>query len=135
MMYKSVMEIIQGNLQAQLEGEIMRVVHSVDVNVDKDELIKALAYDRQQYEKGYADAKEKYQRPHGEWISVEDRLPDKMGFYLVASRYGVVSCKWFNWIGGIPIFEYELVEEGYYTHWMPLPEPPISGAKMEGDNV
>lgn len=37
------------------ENRIMAVVQSV-VNVDKDELIKALKYDRDQYNKGYQDA-------------------------------------------------------------------------------
>lgn len=39
------------------EGEIlMKAVHNVGFDVDKHELMKALAYDREQYEKGYADA-------------------------------------------------------------------------------
>ena len=66
-MYKSPIEIIYSGLQTQLEGEVMRAVQSVGVNVDKDELLKALEYDRQQYEKGYADAKEECQRPTGRW--------------------------------------------------------------------
>ena len=55
-MYKSPIEIIQGQLQVQLEGTIMRAVQQQDVIVDKEELIRALQYDRDQYEKGYADA-------------------------------------------------------------------------------
>lgn len=35
------------------------------VEVDKAELLKALAYDRQQYEKGYQDAKAQYERQQG----------------------------------------------------------------------
>jgi len=73
-MYKSPIEIIYSGLQTQLEGEVMRAVQSVDVNVDKDELIKALAYDRQQYEKGYADAKKEYQRPTGRWVYDDGNL-------------------------------------------------------------
>lgn len=39
------------------EGEIlMKVVHNVGFDVDKHELMRALAYDREQYKKGYADA-------------------------------------------------------------------------------
>lgn len=37
------------------ERQIFQAVQSVVVDVDKDELIKALAYDRDQYEKGFAD--------------------------------------------------------------------------------
>lgn len=42
------------------------------INVDREELIKALNYDRGQYNKGvndgYKHARELYQRPQGEWI-------------------------------------------------------------------
>ena len=34
---------------------LMESVHRVGFNIDKDELVKALNYDRDQYEKGYAD--------------------------------------------------------------------------------
>jgi hypothetical protein len=104
-MYEPMIEIIQGNLQTQLEGEIMRVVRSVGVNVDKEELIKALAYDRQQYEKGYADAKEEYQRPHGKWTA--DHRCTNCGEYALsawalppvkdpesACYYHTIYCPW-----------------------------------------
>ena len=40
------------------DNEILAKVQSVvDVDVDKAELLRALQYDRNQYEKGYADAK------------------------------------------------------------------------------
>jgi len=37
------------------EKQIFQAVQSAIVDVDKDELIKALAYDRDKYEKGFAD--------------------------------------------------------------------------------
>lgn len=62
-----------------------------------------------------------------EWISVEDRLPEKCGHYLVyiqggdvynirLARYSPEKNKWrtaeaYSYFEGI-------------THWMPLPEPP-----------
>lgn len=45
------------NFVKALEDKIIMEVQSV-VNVDRDELIKALEYDRRQYEKGYADGVE-----------------------------------------------------------------------------
>lgn len=36
-----------------LERETIKAVRTIDVTVDKEELIKALQYDRNQYEKGY----------------------------------------------------------------------------------
>ena len=42
-------------MRNQIEGEIYKAVMNVGVNVDKEELIKALQYDREQYQKGYKD--------------------------------------------------------------------------------
>lgn len=38
-----------------LESETIKAVRAIDVTVDKEELIKALQYDRNQYEKGYVN--------------------------------------------------------------------------------
>jgi flagellar biosynthesis regulator FlbT len=54
-MYNSPIEMIIGNMQMQQDGEIFRAVQKIGVNVDKDELLKALQYDRGQYDKGYKD--------------------------------------------------------------------------------
>lgn len=102
------------------------------------------------YAAGYRKQDEAFSRPHengGEWISVEERLPqiDKNG----KGRYGgersvrvLCVCKQ---RGGKTF-----VKEGYYepcangsvfwripgsidsvTHWMPLPEPPKKGGGEE----
>ena len=42
-----------------VENKVFEVVKAMDVNVDKEELFKALAYDRDQYEKGYKAGYEK----------------------------------------------------------------------------
>lgn len=42
-------------LRDEYNNLIVRAVKNVCPNVDKDELIKALEYDRGQYEKGFAD--------------------------------------------------------------------------------
>lgn len=39
------------------ENMVMKAIREVGVNVDKEELIKALQYDRNQYTKGYEDGK------------------------------------------------------------------------------
>lgn len=56
-MYKSPIEILYGELETKIEKDIMRATQSYGINVDKAELIRALQYDRNQYEKGYEDAK------------------------------------------------------------------------------
>lgn len=69
-MYRSPIEIITGQIKLQTEGEIIKAVQQVGINVDKAELLRALRHDRGQYEKGYQDgyaaAKE-----HGCWNGIE----------------------------------------------------------------
>ena len=54
-MYKSPIEIINGKIQTQFDDAIFRAVQNVGINVDKDELIKALEYDRGQFEEGFRE--------------------------------------------------------------------------------
>lgn len=56
-MYESPIKIIAGEMQTQIDDDIYRAVQNVGINVDKEELLKALAYDRGQYEKGYKDGR------------------------------------------------------------------------------
>lgn len=55
MSYKGPIDIITSDMQSAVENEIYSAVKRVGVNVDKAELLKALAYDREQYQKGYED--------------------------------------------------------------------------------
>jgi hypothetical protein len=55
MTYKSPVETIRQQVQAKFEGDVMELIHSYGINVDKDELVKALKYDRDQYRKGFED--------------------------------------------------------------------------------
>ena len=54
-MYQSPIEIIQGQLMTEYENGILRAVQNYDIHCNKEELTKALMYDRNQYEKGYKD--------------------------------------------------------------------------------
>ena len=51
----------------------LKVSETIGVDVNREELIKALNYDRDQYEKGYADAKAECTP---KWTKVEDGLPE-----------------------------------------------------------
>jgi hypothetical protein len=53
--YQSPIEMIFDDLKMQQEDHIMKAIINAKVNVDKDELIRALQYDRDQYEKGRSD--------------------------------------------------------------------------------
>ena len=58
-MYESPIKLITSQITSELvqgvDGEIFKAVQKVGVMVDRDELLRALAYDREQYQKGYAD--------------------------------------------------------------------------------
>ncbi len=54
-MYQNPIEVINGQMQIYCENEICKAVQNVGVTVDKNELLRALQYDRGQYQKGYAD--------------------------------------------------------------------------------
>lgn len=69
-MYESPITLINGAFHLNLEDGVYKAVRQTGVVVDKDELIKALKYDRGQYEKGYADAKA--ERKKGKWIDARD---------------------------------------------------------------
>lgn len=50
---------IKHELENNLEEQIYTAVINTGIKVDKEQLIKALAYDRQQYEAGYYDGYKK----------------------------------------------------------------------------
>lgn len=54
-MYKSPIELISKEMSIKLEDDICRAIQSYNIDINKEELLKALQYDRHQYEKGYAD--------------------------------------------------------------------------------
>lgn len=51
--YESPIKAIETKMHFEFEGELMRAVKSLGFDVDKDELLRALQYDREQYAKGY----------------------------------------------------------------------------------
>lgn len=51
--YESPIEIFVGQMRLEQENNIYRAVQNQGVTVDKEELVKALQYDRGQYDKGY----------------------------------------------------------------------------------
>ena len=69
-MYESPIALTAEEIQSILEDEVLKVTKKIGIDVDKDELIKALKYDRGQYEKGYADAKAEQKK--GKWLSHYD---------------------------------------------------------------
>lgn len=90
--YESPITLIQKEVEFKFENAILEAVHNIGVTVDKDELLKALTYDRDQYSKGYqqglkenADALEEA----CEYIAKNDFCPfDRFGI----CKYGESEC-------------------------------------------
>ena len=53
--YESPIKVIMGQMRMEQENNIYKAIQDYGVDVDKEELIKALQYDRNQYEKGYVN--------------------------------------------------------------------------------
>lgn len=56
MSYKSPIEVFIQEAKLNYENSIYNAIQEYGIKVDKEELIKALSYDREQYIAGYNDA-------------------------------------------------------------------------------
>lgn len=134
-MYESPISIVYRRIEQEtndaIENAVYKAVLETGVGVDKHELTRALAYDRDQYNKGYADG-EADAAP--KWISAKDKLPDQNGDYLIHYRFkkqskgkGFYSVCFYERTCEKPHFHNEGYCGMYVTHWMSLPEPPKEG--------
>lgn len=78
-MYESPIQRIVGEMQTRMmqqeeDSMMMQVRQQVGYAVDKEELLKALQYDREQYRKGYSDALETIKEKIKEEIKEEHRV-------------------------------------------------------------
>ncbi|NRB70140.1 MAG: DUF551 domain-containing protein [Vibrio sp.] len=58
-------------------------------------------------------------KPESPWVSVEDRLPDEDGRYLIAKPNGGIGYIWYYRHHGGTFFGGVVA-----THWMKVPQPP-----------
>lgn len=56
MSYKSPIDVLMKEAQLNYKNGIYEAIQEYEIKVDKEELIKALNYDREMYIKGYNDA-------------------------------------------------------------------------------
>ena len=69
-MYKSPIKIITGQIKTNYEDAIYSAVQNVVINVDREELLKALEYDRGQFEEGVREGEKHTLR------QIENLLPE-----------------------------------------------------------
>jgi len=82
---------------------------------------------------------ENYKGYLGQWISVKDQLPGRIGKYLVFFIRDVDPCQNILFNGSFKVVRWEVyskmngsrygwavsgISRKQITHWMPLPEPP-----------
>lgn len=138
MSYESPITIMRRQLanqiNIQLEGKVLKAVMECNIDVNKDELIKALQYDREQYQKGYEDGKAEAMQ----WIPCSERLPNNDEYDWVLAQ--VQEDNGFMWLP--KVMEYRQSKDDWYCDsefggwlkerhgdafkviaWMPLPEP------------
>lgn len=81
-MYESVIQQFFGEIATEMDNNVVKAVQEVGIYVDKDELIRALRYDRDQYHKGFNDGYEefgeKYLRPK---LTVHGEIDEYLGWY------------------------------------------------------
>ena len=120
-MWKSPIEIQQDivrQVDMVIEDGAMKAIQRFDINVDKEELIKALKYDRDQYEKGYQDGLNV-----NRWIPCRERLPEDEREVLITLFGDSIYLGWYDLTVKQWRTEEFDCEEGEVSAWMSLPEP------------
>lgn len=56
-MYDSPITVYYEDIEKRVEGDLVKTVVRLGFDVDEKELMKALNYDREQYQKGYKDGR------------------------------------------------------------------------------
>ena len=85
-MWDSPIKIIYKDIDVQLEAGVIKAVQNASIYVDKDELLKALQYDRDQYQLGFLDGKIKAKE---EIVHCKDCKDAKY------TEYAPTECKWY----------------------------------------
>lgn len=122
MPYESPIQQYLGQMQTEIENELMiKVSQAVGWIIDKDELIKALLYDRDQFDKGFREGSK------ARWLDCRELLPSDDRNVLIYTIFGSAE------VARIDRFDANkylwITDEGSYgsyqvKYWMPIPESP-----------
>ena len=129
--YESPVKMFQEQIRIDVENDIMKAVRKVGVLVDKEELIKALKNDREQYIKGYMDGLNA-----NKWIPVSERLPKRGEQVMVCNRYGSVFVSAITYMNAKVFSTGECHDFGKHygvVAWQPLPAPYDMRKKVRND--
>ena len=118
---QNIVDIASQVVQAQDGSLVYEVQKAIGYDIDKEELVRALKYDRDQYQKGYEDG-----RKDNGWTPVKES-PKVDDYYLVTliNEYGdkFVGTAEFDPEYGVWITELDDLRSGKVIAWKPLPEP------------
>ena len=74
---------VEYKFKEDMENKTMEAIHHFGISVDKEELIKALQYDRNQYDKGYSDGRASMVE---EFESLKAEMEDKLEPFILGER-------------------------------------------------
>ena len=135
---------IAEQIEEQRENQITATIsEQMGVNIDKNELKRALAYDRDQYRRGYEDGWRARSENMPQWIPASEKLPEDMQRVLIwfeYYRHGDFNCmyqtyglgyvcdaEWSPFINGRTGWQdYRVIA------WMPLPDPYKEEGETDG---
>lgn len=66
--YESPVAVVMKELNTQVDEGIIKYIQGYGIDVDKEELLKALQYDREQFEKGYTAGYDRALYDFSEWL-------------------------------------------------------------------
>lgn len=111
-------EEIAEDINKNLDEFIIKLIAKYGILIDKYQLIRALTYDRDQYQKGYADAKAEQS-----WVPCEERLPECGERVLISGTRGGVCIAEMGTLFGKPAFWVQGSKTVKALAWMSLPDP------------
>ncbi len=109
-------------IEKQENAIVTKISQTIGVDISKDELIRALNYDRNQYEAGYKDG-----RNQDIWISVDDEFPPAGELVLCCGEKGGMFLGKYAGNSSLddkPVAYTQSRTSRVLKFWRPLPKPP-----------